>query len=70
MIDEERLIDIETKFAFQDRTIKELNDVVYDQQKQIDKLNDTCNALANKIKELYETATGNKAPLNERPPHY
>ncbi len=69
-MDEERLIDIETKIAFQERTIKELNDVVYDQQKQIDALNDVSNALAGKMKELFETLTGNKAPANEKPPHY
>ncbi|MCP4755757.1 MAG: SlyX family protein [Proteobacteria bacterium] len=70
MTEEERLIDIETKIAFQERTIKELNDVVYDQQKQIDKLNDISNALAGKIKELFETATDAKPPANEKPPHY
>lgn len=69
-MDEERLIDIETKIAFQERMIRDLNDVVYDQQKQIDKLNDICDALTNKIKDLVETSTENKAPPNEKPPHY
>ncbi len=69
-MDEERWIDIETKIAFQERTIKELNDVVYEQQKQIDKLNDVSNDLADKIRELFETSTGIKAPANEKPPHY
>ncbi len=35
---EERLTELETKVMFQDQTIEELNQVVYEQQQQLDKL--------------------------------
>ncbi len=36
---EERLVKIETKIAFQEQTIKDLNDVLYEQQHQAHKRN-------------------------------
>ncbi len=69
-MDNDRLIDIETKIAFQEQTIKELNDVVYEQQNQIDKLSATCDALVKRIMEMADTGMGSDAPANERPPHY
>ncbi len=35
---DERLIELETKVMFQDQTIEELHQVVYDQQQQLDGL--------------------------------
>ena len=35
---EEKLIDLETKFSFQEDLLNELNNVVANQQKQIDEL--------------------------------
>lgn len=37
---EERITELETKVMFQDQTIEELNQVIYDQQQQLDKLGD------------------------------
>ena len=60
----DRLENIEIKLAFQEKLIKELNDVLYSQQKQIDRLTSTCEALA-------ESGTDNSpGPANEKPPHY
>jgi SlyX protein len=58
---EERLTDLEIKITRQDVLLEQLNDVIYEQQKQIDEL-------VKKIKVL-ETKPGG-APANERPPHY
>jgi SlyX protein len=69
-MNEERLVEIETKIAFQEKTIKDLNDVLYDQQKEIDRLGTICEALLNRIKELSEIAPGMDTPANEKPPHY
>ena len=66
---EDRLVDIEIKLSYQEDTIRELNSVVCEQQKQIDQLESICKVLASRIKELSEALEG-KPPLNEKPPHY
>jgi SlyX protein len=67
---EERLVEIETKIAFQEQTIEDLNDVLYKQQQEIERLGSICDALVKRIKELSEFTPGIDAPANEKPPHY
>jgi SlyX protein len=67
---EDRLVEIETKIAFQETTIKDLNDVLYEQQKEIERLRSICDALVKRIKELSELTPGINAPANDPPPHY
>jgi len=69
-MNEERFIDIESKMAFQEKTIKDLNDVILEQQKEIQRLGKICDALLRQGKELTELASGISAPANEKPPHY
>lgn len=66
---EERLEKIETKLAFQEDLIEELNKTVYQQQKKLEQLEATCEALAKHIASLAESANTGK-PADERPPHY
>ena len=66
---ENRLVEIEIKLFYQEETIKELNGVVCEQQKQIDQLELVCKVFESQIKDLPE-AIGEKPPLNEKPPHY
>ncbi len=65
----ERLVNIETKIAFQEDLVEELNKKVYQQQRKLEQLEATCEALARHIVALAESANENK-PVNERPPHY
>jgi SlyX protein len=66
----DRLIEIETKLAFQEDTIQALNAVVCQQQKQIDQLEATLKMLIDRYRQLSaESDTGNK-PVHEIPPHY
>ncbi|MBI9091434.1 MAG: SlyX family protein [Desulfobacterium sp.] len=67
---EGRLIEIETKIAYQDKTIKDLNDVVYEQQQEIERLASICDRLTKQVQELSEFSLGSDAPANEKPPHY
>jgi SlyX protein len=67
---EERLVEIETKIAFQEQTIEDLNDVLYEQQQEIERLGSICDALVKRVKELSEFTPGIDAPANEKPPHY
>ncbi len=67
---EERLMEIETRIAFQEHTIKDLSDVIYKQQQEIDRLATICAALEKRSKELSESNQEIDAPANEKPPHY
>lgn len=67
---ERRLVDIETKIAFQEKSLKELNDVIYEQQREIDRLNSICDLLVKRVKDLSDFMPGSDGPANEKPPHY
>ena len=64
---EERFITIEIKVAHLEDMVDELNQRVYEQQKQIDKLEQRLAALAQHIR---DNPQGGQGPVNERPPHY
>jgi SlyX protein len=66
---DERLIDLETRLAYQDHTIQQLNDIVSAQQKQIDQLTATLKVLADRFREAARDASSID-PGNEKPPHY
>ena len=67
---EKRFVEIETKIAFQEKMIKDLNDVVYEQQQEMEKMGSICDLLIKRVKELSEFTLGSDAPANEKPPHY
>ena len=68
-MNEQRLIDIETKLAYQEDTVQQLNDVVFAQQKKIDQLELLCQHLLVRLKDLSEQQSGNFTFI-EKPPHY
>jgi SlyX protein len=68
-MNEERLDRIETKITFLEDLIDELNKVVYQQQKKLDRLETICELLVRHIESLAEERSGSM-PANERPPHY
>ncbi|MGB3624156.1 SlyX family protein [Ketobacter sp. MCCC 1A13808] len=65
---DEKIIDIQTRLAFQDDTIQELNDVIYRQQQQIDKLEKTVHLLLGKVQDLMSSSS--EEIIDEKPPHY
>ncbi len=67
---EQRLVDIETKIAFQEKSIKDLNDVIYEQQQEIDRLRAICDLLVGRVKDLSDFIPGSDGPADEKPPHY
>ncbi|MBU3952451.1 MAG: SlyX family protein [Proteobacteria bacterium] len=69
-MNEDRLIKIEMKLAFQEQTIKDLNDVICEQQTQIQRLSTICATLVHQGKEFSEFTSRIDAPANEKPPHY
>jgi len=68
-MDEDRLIDIETRLAFQEDAIERLSDVLYRQQELLDRLVACCDLLGTKVTELAEKLPDEMGG-NERPPHY
>ncbi|HEX5364609.1 MAG TPA: SlyX family protein [Gallionella sp.] len=68
-MNDERLIDIETKIAYQEDLIEELNKTIYQQQKRLERLEAVCQTLAGHIESL-NAAKNDGMPANERPPHY
>lgn len=66
---EERIVELEIKLAYQDELLDSLNLIVARQQKQIDRLEETCKLLNDKIKSL-SLSESNKHPQHEIPPHY
>ena len=68
-MDEDRLIDIETKIAHQEQLLSELNEALTDQQAQIGRLESLCQSLMDRLKSLVDNAGAEQAS-DERPPHY
>lgn len=66
---EQRFIDIETKIAHNELIIEELNQVVYKQQKDIDKMQATLLSLSKRLQEALGEVADIRGP-NEKPPHY
>ena len=70
---EQRIISIETKIAYQEDTIEQLNDVVSKQQTQIDTLERLTQQLIARVRDLSEASAHSSesfSAADERPPHY
>ena len=68
-VDDEKIIDIETKLAHQEHLLSALNDALSSQQAQIAELEHLCQSLVERIRALSE-AGGEAINDDERPPHY
>ncbi len=64
---EQRLIDLETKFSYQDKLIEDLRQTVHDQYMAIEKLEKNLNKILEQLKTI-EVPT--VSPGHEKPPHY
>ncbi len=66
---EERIIELETKLAFQEDLLEELNSHVITQQTEIDTLTTLCEMLKDQYKEVVSNLP-DVSSGNEVPPHY
>lgn len=66
---ESRVIELESKLAFQEHMINELNDIITDQQKQIDQLREEQRVFNQRLQSISESSpvSNEKEPP---PPHY
>lgn len=69
-MNEQRLIDIETKLAYQEDLLLTLNEIVASQQQQIDQLEQVCRSLIGHIKDMSYQLRDQRSPEHEPPPHY
>jgi SlyX protein len=65
---EQKWIDLETRYLYQENTIEQLNQVVIEQQKQITDLKKTIEIINKNLKSLLERADDIRP--HEKPPHY
>jgi len=68
-MDEARFIDLETRLAYQEATLRDLNDVITRQQKQIDQLEKAYRALLERAARAEQGSQKGSAE-DEVPPHY
>lgn len=66
---EESIVRLETKVAYQDDLIQQLNEVVIEQQQRIRDLESKTRLLSKKLEDLLELAAEERT-AGERPPHY
>lgn len=64
-----RLIDLESRFAFQEQAIHELSDVIARQQRQIDSLERELDMLKEYVKNITPSVMASEAEETP-PPHY
>jgi SlyX protein len=69
ILDEKRVIEIETKLAHQEHLLSELNEALTDQQAQISGLERLCQSLIERVKSLLDSSPADQA-TDEHPPHY
>jgi len=68
-MNEDRIIELEIKAAYQDDLLQSLNQIVSEQQQQIDRLSATCSLLNDRIKSLSTEGSSGES-VDEIPPHY
>jgi SlyX protein len=69
-MDEQRIIELETRLAYQEHTLAELNDVVIDQQQQLTQLRRVLETMTSRLEAVADAMPGPATAQNERPPHY
>ncbi len=69
--DTQKIIDLEMKLAFLERTLEELSGVVLDQGREVERVNRRLEELDGRLTAKQDGAGAEQSdPLEERPPHY
>lgn len=69
-MNDDRIIELEIKAAYQDDLLQALNQIVSQQQLQIDRLEATCKLLNERINSLSVEGSAGGENVEEIPPHY
>lgn len=65
---EDRIIDLETRLAFQEHTLQQLNDVIIEMRDQLDRLGHRLRLAEERLVDADPNM--NIEPQDETPPHY
>jgi len=68
--DSMRLTDLESRYAYLEKTISDLNEVVFEQQKMLDSLRTRMKQYEQTTDRLAAALEGPRSANEERPPHY
>lgn len=68
-VEDDNIIDLQTRIAHQEHTIAELNDVLTEQQTELALLSAQVRALTDRVRALSESVPASDAG-DETPPHY
>jgi SlyX protein len=66
---EERLVELETKLAYQEQALEQLNEAMLHQQRIIEQLERRLRTLGDRVDNLADPGQA-VMPADERPPHY
>lgn len=66
---DEQLVDLQTRLAFQEEALAQLNDILTEQQRQIDKVRLEFQLIQERYQELLDLIEAGP-PTDEKPPHY
>lgn len=69
-MNEERIENLELKYAYQEQAINEMSDLIYQQHKKIERLEDHLKSMMEKVSENESGAAQVSSLLDEVPPHY
>ncbi len=67
---EDRVENLELKYAYQEQAINEMSDIIYQQQKKIDRLEQLLKMVMDKMKETDGGGAHFTSHADEIPPHY
>ena len=67
---QDQIIELETKIAFIEQSVDDLNDVIIAQQKMLDSLQAKITQLNSKLDQESQFWSQNSNPIDEKPPHY
>jgi SlyX protein len=67
---EDRIVDLESRLAWQEDTLRALNDVIVDQEKRIERLEALNRELLERVRQFAVLLDTGNPPLDEKPPHH
>ncbi len=68
-MDDDRIVPMETKLAYLEKAVAELDTLVYDYGRRTERLEEAMREMARRLSEL-GSEKGPVMPAGERPPHY
>lgn len=69
-MDEQRIIELETRLAYQEQTLSDLNDAVAGQQQQLSRVEHLIESLKDRVAVIAESLSDSTGQQDQRPPHY